>query len=107
MIISKPIHGVIEIDEKGTIWINSVDGYCILRICKLNFENVEERFDSIDITDGKVSMTPELCSDMMSNFLNSVFEITVGKMMELPTREREGFLVDTLDKLRKTAQEVK
>jgi len=42
---------------------------------------------------------------MVSNFLNSVLETVVGKIIENPTKEKRKFLVSILDKLKEFIQE--
>jgi len=105
--ISKPVHGVMEIvadSSNGVIWINSCDGQCILRIGGLKFERPDERFSSIDIFQNEAVMYSDPKNEelnMVSNFLNSVFETIGGKIFEKSTEEKREFLVSILDKLKK------
>jgi hypothetical protein len=109
--ISKPVHGIMEIaadSNNGVVWINSCDGQCILRIGGLKFERPDERFSSIDIFQGKATMYSDPENEelnMVSNFLNSVLETVVGKIIENPTKEKRKFLVSILDKLKEFIQE--
>lgn len=113
MIITKPIHGVMEIkiDEKdGVIWINTCDGYCILRICGLKFKNTEEKFSSIDIIKDNVMIysNPKLENpDLVSNFLESVLDIVLQKLVTNPIRESSEILTSALENLKKNLQEEK
>jgi len=113
MTISKPIHGIMEIkvdQENGAIWINTCDGYCILRICGLKFENIEEKFEGIDITKDKVMMYPLAKNekeDLISNFLESTLDIVFQKLTTKPTTEYSKLLTGVLDNLKKYIQEEK
>ena len=109
MTITKSIHGVMEIktDEKnGVIWINTCDGYCILRICGLKFKNTEEKFMSIDITKDDAMMYANSGakgseSELVSNFLESVLDIVLQKLITDPKGESSKILTSALDNLKK------
>jgi hypothetical protein len=113
MIITKPIHGTMEIkvdQENGVIWLNTSDGYCILRICGLKFENTEEKFEGIDITRDKVMMYPSSGlekPELISNFLESVLDIVLQKLVTKPIKDYSKILTFVLDSLKKNLQEEK
>jgi hypothetical protein len=113
MTISKPIHGIMEIkvdQENGVIWINTCDGYCILRICGLKFINTEEKFEAIDITKDKVMMYSSSGfekPETVSNFLESVLDIVLQQLVTKPIKDHSKLLTDTLDNLKKYIQEGK
>lgn len=113
MIITKPIHGTIEIkvDPKdGVIWINTCDGYCILRICGLKFENIEEKFESVDITKGIVMMYPSSGiekPEMVSNFIESVLDVVLQQLVTKPMEDHPKILTSVLDNLKKSLREEK
>jgi hypothetical protein len=113
MIITKPIHGRMEIkadQENGVIWINTCDGYCILRICGLKFENIEEKFEAIDVTNSKVMMYPLTKNekeDLISNFLESALDIVFQKLTTKSMAEYPKLLTGVLNNLKKYIQEEK
>ena len=113
MIITKPIHGTMEIkadQENGVIWINSCDGYCILRICGLKFSNIEEKFELIDITKSNVMMYPSSGiekSELFSNFLESVSDIVLQQLTTKPMEDYPKILTSVLDNLKKNLREEK
>jgi hypothetical protein len=106
MTISKPIHGVMEIkvdQENGILWINTCDGYCILRVCGLKFVNMEEKFEGIDITKDKVMMYPLAGNekqDLLSNFLESVLDIVFQKLSTKQIEDYPKILTDVLNNLK-------
>lgn len=113
MIIIKPIHGTMEIkvDPKdGVLWINTCDGYCILRICGLTFGNIEEKFETIDITKGSVMMYPSNGfekPELFSNFLESVTDIVLQQLTTKPMEDYPKILTSVLDNLKKSLREEK
>jgi flagellin-specific chaperone FliS len=109
--ISKPVHGIMEIaadSNNGVVWINSCDGQCILRICKLKFKKIEAAFSSIDITDSQVYMESNLGNEYqedLSNFLSSVYETIIRKLVEKPIEKQKEFLISILDNIKEFIQE--
>ena len=108
MRIIKPFDGTLDIElANGTIWLNSCDGYCVLRIGGLKFSKVEEKFSMIDILNGKAVMYKDNEHTMITNFLQTVFGLVSSKIVEKNGEERQEFLIKLLENLKKNIQEEK
>ena len=80
-----PLANLIIETKEGKLWLNSPD--CSLRIKNLEFENIEEKFSSIDINDSKVIMAGETNKD--DEFDNNIVELTTFLVNKIYLKQGE------------------
>lgn len=53
--IQKNIIGTLEIDPSSNkIWLNTIEGKCVLRVSGIEFKNIIQKFEQIDINKDSV-----------------------------------------------------
>jgi len=57
--IKKHVIGVLEVDPSSKkLWLNTIDGKCLIRISGLEFKNHLQKFSQLDISKGTAHMIP-------------------------------------------------